>query len=568
MTQEPGGATPRSVRAALVAGEWERARDEVRRAFAGGAPADDGWADAAEAVGLADLAVQAWRAVVARQPDRTEAWEALARLHELRGDERRAAECRRRLGSATPPVEPVAEDRPDAPAGVGSASGGDLVRFVHRFAGRGGVHARMWRRDAEVGYAPVQAPLEPGLVAAHLRGDVTVGSYLVRHGDLCAQLVFDLDARREAVEAAVGDPDRVRDLADRVAREGVRLSAVLRAAGMPHLLFDSGYKGRHLWVFLDPPAPAAQVRAVGLAWATALASPDPDLAIEVFPKQAQVPAGGLGNLVKLPLGVHLRTGRRCALLDDAGAPVADPWPALRAVPAVPVVSLPAPPSIGAPPPSPSLPARSEVALPAAPVAAALPFTEADWEARPRLAAVMTGCAVLRDVVRRAAAERRLVHDERLALEHTLGHYPEGVEAIGWLLDRVGATEPRMGRPHQGSPLSCKGMRRRLPTVADRVGCDCPLEDPSTYPNPLLHARHVPAAAATAPPDLDELLDRLGRLEARARAVADELRALRSAAVAALAAAPGGRHRTEAGEWSVEEAEGVPWVRFSPAAGAR
>jgi hypothetical protein len=552
------GSSPAVVRELVVGGDWERAREVVRGAFAAGAPADGDWARAAESVGLVELAIQAWRGLAARHPDDARAWEALARLHELRGDDRRAAECRRRLGAGAPPAAPPLEQEGER----SGPSEGELVRFLHRFAGRAGVHARMWRRDDEVGYAPVQAPLDPGLAEAHLRGDVTVGSYLVRHGDLCAQLVLDLDARREAVEAAAGDADRVRDLAGRIAAEGVRMSAALRQAGVPHLLFDSGYKGRHLWIFIDPPAPAGQVRAIARAWATALAPRDPDLDLELFPKQDRVPAGGLGNLVKLPLGIHLRTGRRCHLLDAAGGVVDDPWPTLRAVPAVSLADLQTPPPLG-PGAGVALLAIVPAPLPAPPVPVAPPFTEADWDARPRLAAVMSGCAVLREVVRRAVADRRLVHDERLALEHSLGHYPEGVEAIGWLLERVGSTEPRMGRPHQGSPLSCKGMRRRLPKVADAVGCDCVLEDPDTYPNPLLHARHLRADAPPPAPDLDELLERLGRLEERARAVQEELSALRGVAVGALARAPGGRHRTEAGEWSLEDAEGVAFVRFAP-----
>ena len=36
-----------------------------------------------------------------------------------------------------------------------------------------------------------------------------------------------------------------------------------------------------------------------------------------------------------------------------------------------------------------------------------------------------------------------------------------------------------GAPLQGNPLSCKGMRKRLPAVAERVGCDCRVTDPVT-----------------------------------------------------------------------------------------
>lgn len=549
--------------ALLVQGDLDGARRELRAAFAPGAPAEPAWAVAAEAAGLSELAIQAWRAVLAHRPDDADALLALLRLHELRGDDRRAEACRRRLielGGAPARDEGPA---PEPELQIGP-SPGDLVRFVHLFAGRAGVHARMWSRDGRIGYGPVQASLDPALVEAHLRGETTVGSYLVRQSDVTGQLVLDLDASQEAVARAEGHPDRVRDLAGRLHTAGLQMRRGLEAAGVPCLLVDSGYKGRHVWVFLDPPAPAGAVRRLGLAWAAALAPADPELAIEVFPKQDRVEAGGLGNLVKLPLGRHLRTGRRCVLLDAEGRPIDDPWPVLRGLRPTDLgrIPLPGPPVVAAA--HPLVPYTA--ALPAVPVAAPVPFTEADLEARPRISAVLGGCAVLRDVVQRMLASLRVGRDERLVLENTLGHWVEGVEATNWLLDRAAADPPRMGRPLQSNPASCKGIRRRLSEVADRVGCACPFDAPDTYPTPLLHARGVPATAPAPPPDLEEVLERLGRLERRAREIEAELAALRTTAADGLRRAPGGRFRSAAGTWWVEDVEGMPIVRYTPDAG--
>jgi hypothetical protein len=547
--------------ALLARGELDAVRGSLRRSFADGAPADAGWARVCEGAGMSELAVQVWRAVLAHRPEDAEALEALLALHELRGDGRRAEECRKKLAAiGRLPVAPEPEADPGEPL---APSPGDLVRFVHLFGGRAGVHARMWIRGGEVGYAPVHTSLDPALVEAHLRGEITLGSYLVPHGDVTGQIVLDLDVAREAVERAEGHPDRVRALAERLGRVGVSMRQRLTDAGVPCLLVDSGYKGRHLWIFLDPPAPAGAARRLGAAWASALAPADPELSIEVFPKQDRVEAGGLGNLVKLPLGRHLKTGRRCELLDPEGKPVQSAFAALRELPSTTLEALALP---GSEPPAltmvPASPAAVE--LPGVPVAPPSPFTEADLEARPRLAAVLSGCAVLRDVVRRALSDLRVSRDERVVLENTMGHWPEGVEAVNFVLDRVGATDGRMGRPLQGNPTSCKGIRRRLAEVADRVGCDCPFDAPETYPHPLLHAKGLAAAPPPPPPDLDELVERLGRLEARARAIESDLGELRARTAAGLQAAPGGRHRTEAGEWWVEDVEGLPIVRFTPA----
>jgi hypothetical protein len=543
-------------RALLGRGDIDAVRVAVKQVFAGGPPADADWAGLCEGAGMSDLAVQAWRAVLAHRPEDVEALMALMALHELRGDGRRAEACRQKLASlGRAPVTPDPQPEPDVPT---VPSPGDLVRFVHLFRGRAGVHARMWARGSEVGYSPVHTSLEPALVEAHLRGELTLGSYLVRHGDLTAQIVLDLDISKEAVARAEGHPHRVRALAERLGRAGLAMRQRLTDAAIPCLFVDSGYKGRHLWIFLEPPALASAARRWGLAWASALAPQDPDLSIEVFPKQERVEAGGLGNLVKLPLGLHLRTGRRCALLDAEGRPCAQPFDALRELPTVHLDQLSLPDTrIPA-----ALPPVVSGELPGVPLAPPLPFTEADLEAKPRLGAVLSGCAVLRDVVERALADLCVSRDERVVLENTLGHWHEGVDAVNFVLDRASAPDGRMGRPLQGHPTSCRGIRRRLAAVADRVGCDCPFDAPGTYPHPLLHAQGLSAQPAAPSPDLDELLERLGRLDARAQAIASELGALRESAAASLRAAPGGRHRTEAGEWWVEDVEGIPIVRFT------
>lgn len=539
------------IRRALVAGDLASAKAGLITRALHGAPASAEFARLAEAVGHSELAVQSWRGVLAAVPDDIDALEALVRLHTARGDERRAEECRRKLGRAAP-VEVTKRDEPGAD---GEPTIGDLVRFVHLFGGRAGVHARMWRQGDDVGYSPVKAPLEPNLAGAHLRGEVTVGSYLVRHGDVVGQLVFDLDATREAIDRAAGRPERVAELARRVDVAGLALRERLVTAGVPCLLVDSGYKGRHAWVFLDPPADAGAARSFALRWAAALDPGDPDLRLEVFPKQAQVAEGSVGNLVKLPMGVHLKTGRRCSLLGRDGAPHPRPFELLHGQPCLPLAELPPPPLAADRALS---PVKAASALPAVPVVGPVPFTEADFEGRPRLAALLTGCAVLRDVVERSVRDLTMTHDERVALENTLGHWPEGVEAVNWLSERVHSTE-RMGRPLQSNPASCKSLRRRLSAVAGRVGCDCPFDAPDTYPNPLLHARGVPAEAPALPPNLDELLETLGRLEERSRRVEAELSSLRAEAAGALRRV--GRYRAVGGEWWVEEPEGIPIIRF-------
>ena len=82
-------------------------------------------------------------------PGAAEALRRLAELHADRGDAGRAKACRSRLaeivgqgGAEEERPDPASDEPPPEPPG--EPGSGDLVRFVHLFGGREGVHARQW----------------------------------------------------------------------------------------------------------------------------------------------------------------------------------------------------------------------------------------------------------------------------------------------------------------------------------------------------------------------------------------------------------------------------------------
>ena len=75
--------------------------------------------------------------------------------------------------------------------------------------------------------------------------------------------------------------------------------------------------------FFAEPVPAAKVKRFLEAVVGRVGPPSPELQWEVFPKQEQVAEDQLGNLIKLPLGIHLKTGRRCLFTDLEGQEYSD-----------------------------------------------------------------------------------------------------------------------------------------------------------------------------------------------------------------------------------------------------
>ncbi len=94
----------------------------------------------------------------------------------------------------------------------------------------------------------------------------------------------------------------------------LRLKAALRDLGAESYIEFSGRKGWHLWVFFRPHAPNTAARRAGrdLLKRAGLEG------VEVFPKQDRVSRDRPGSLIKLPLGIHQATGRRCTFASDSG----------------------------------------------------------------------------------------------------------------------------------------------------------------------------------------------------------------------------------------------------------
>lgn len=186
----------------------------------------------------------------------------------------------------------------------------DLDRYMDLFVHRTDVFAMQQESGA---YYPQQREISYDDVLEHLSGWASYGAYVIQPhhismvGAGLAQntvkyVVFDLD---------IYDVDSFRHLQWCV--EGALGELPEWDALNPRCLLaeDSGGKGYHVWLFFSDPLPAIQVRR-WLGWAFwplwLEGAAEEGWPLEVFPKQDSVEEGGYGNLVKLPLGKHAKSG--------------------------------------------------------------------------------------------------------------------------------------------------------------------------------------------------------------------------------------------------------------------
>jgi hypothetical protein len=165
--------------------------------------------------------------------------------------------------------------------------------LAQRFVQRWDLHARQLDDGS---YVCVHEPLNVGHLLDHLRGEITLGAYLLDQENQARFLVLDADDAQAW--------ERLGHLARALAEENV-----------PAYL-ENSRRGGHLWLFLAQAVDGREVRAFGRG----LLAAHRIEGVELYPKQDQL--DGPGSLIRMPFGVHRLTGRRYGFYTVDGSPLA------------------------------------------------------------------------------------------------------------------------------------------------------------------------------------------------------------------------------------------------------
>jgi hypothetical protein len=210
------------------------------------------------------------------------------------------------------------------------------TQFLLPFIGRSDLFAEQHDNGA---WTPVRRHVTDEDIEDHLAGRRTIGFYVVDPAGTVRSAVLDIDCPKELWERG--------EYGDAAKREQLQAARKLRDSvhalyGAAPLVEVSGRKGLHVWV---PYMRRVDARIARLGCERVLADAGfrlgqrghwiadefPAARVELFPKQDKLEQGEVGNLVKLPLGVH-RVSRQPSFLLDADLKRAeDPLPLLEAV---------------------------------------------------------------------------------------------------------------------------------------------------------------------------------------------------------------------------------------------
>jgi group II intron reverse transcriptase/maturase len=334
-----------------------------------------------------------------------------------------------------------------------------LARFIQLFGGRPDHHAEQIKSR----FVPLSGALTVQEAEQHLSGSRTFATYLVHDQASISCVVLDLDVIDRPLEGI--EPHGIQA----VVELGQKVLTVCKQLGIPASLEDSGRRGCHLWIFFSRPVPADKARQMARLISSRAGLPLKTVRLEILPRHSDWPGPELGDAIKIPLGVHPVTGRRCHFLDESGVPIVAPEEALDQIKTM--------------DPSNLIDVLGELTLmstsPVDDVSCRDEVLSSKKTAREPIALLTQGCTVIQGIVSRARETGHLRHTHNLILLYTAGRLGESGGAF--VHSTVGLCQNYEQRICQGyldrldaahAPITCRRIREWLEEEGETHLCTC------------------------------------------------------------------------------------------------
>ncbi len=392
-----------------------------------------------------------------------------------------------------------------------------LIAFAELFSGREGVYAKQWvSPTGESGYSKESQPFTHIVAKNHILGNHTVGIYQLRMDNTVRFIAFDIDIKKVFLKNIISDEDKLKQYQKRGLKVAKGIVDRLSSSEIPCYLEDSGYKGYHVWIFLASPVPAKIAREFCKAVISSI-SIDEAFGIEIFPKQSYVKAKNYGNLIKIPLGIHRRTGKRCLFMDPSNDSYYDDQLLfLTRIKRADIDMLQAAIASN----SPYAESYShdneddvpwevdthkegkETEMPSQPAEVFDPDSDIEFQS------ILSKCSVIEKLYNNALTYRELNNEEQLVIRHTLGHLKNGANIVNYILHScINCNDSYlMQSKFSGNPMSCPKIRKKIPDITSKVNCSCAYDSNSAiYPTPLMHISGQPQSGIVSQLQLEKAI---------------------------------------------------------------
>ncbi len=172
-----------------------------------------------------------------------------------------------------------------------------------------------------------------------------IGLYPLMEGDLCQFLALDFDAHAPKAQTsitsthangAIATYEHYKTVPFQWKFDILAVKKVCNEYSIPsYMEISRSGNGAHLWIFFSEKVPAKQARNLGANLLKAAMKQNHSISFEsfdrMFPNQDEMPKGGYGNLIALPLQGHSVKQGHSVFVDDVFRPFDDQWAYLSSV---------------------------------------------------------------------------------------------------------------------------------------------------------------------------------------------------------------------------------------------
>ncbi len=357
-----------------------------------------------------------------------------------------------------------------------------VEKFAELFAGREDAYAVVDYDGNRKVVQPQLQPLTRTVVQRHLSGNYTAAVYVQRPNATVRFLVVDIDVSKKILLKCAYDRQKLEPYIRKAAEAAARIGDWFRKKGVRVRYEFSGFRGYHVWFFLNAWVPTYHVNNLtDLIESEFADSFGNEISIEFFPNKMRMKPDKPGQCIKLPCGFrHENDSRSVLLLDDfSEASDIEKW--IDDTVKYPLSVLKKIVAEGKKAPEEGAKREMDTDI------------SCFGELAPNIEAVLKNCSLMRYLCRKAHDSGYLTHFERLSLLYVFGHVGEEGkrfihQIMGYTLNYKNNVTERFIRKCPEKPISCVKLREQYKRVTAEFGCSCYFKrGEKCYPSPVLHA---------------------------------------------------------------------------------
>lgn len=295
-------------------------------------------------------------------------------------------------------------------------------------------------------------------------------------------MVLDVDvSKKYLLKYAYGSPEFAA-YKQKAAEYVLALFKTLQRMGISGYIEDTGFRGYHIWVFFTEWIPVHYINQLEECVQKESSDAADGITLEYFPNRTRVRPGKPGQTIKLPLGIHIRTGANSRFLDAQMQPVTDYGEYLSGVAKT---SLKAVRKILGTHMADETEVREQKTVD--------PNLDSFGSISESIRIVLERCSLMRYLCQKAVKTGYLSHFERLSVLYVFGHMGEDGKdfvhtVMGFTLNyKYNVTQKFIAKLRE-KPISCAKLREQYKLITAEYGCSCSFrQTKNCYPSPVLHA---------------------------------------------------------------------------------